>query len=507
MYSTVVCFNDKWLNMRVIGFCALFVFFVGMGPVWGQTAVENYFPEGQIPQWWFEKTGMEQVGRQVALRRAEYLENRSLRGSRMRFRSQEFLDESFMLGLQVGLSLKSRVVHAAPLSEWRLQYAQSRPSAYLPHALPLIYKAPPVPDLMAWQEERPATPFEAFKKARSHPGGGDSLALQLKHGFSREKFLRDLMVSSPELVEHDWHALPDPPKVFRQADRVERNMSTRNLEHLFQGGSVARPERLERVEVPKRPWTFSGTEHIQFSQAYLKNWVRGGQQSVALLSDLRFSAVYKDENTQWENNLIHKVGFIDSDGSRSRINDDLFEINSKYGINASRKWYYSLLFNFKTQFFDGYQNNDVDKENPISAFMAPAYTSLAAGMDFKTKNFTLLLSPVTSRLTMVLDTAKIDQTRYSIEEDKKSIFLSGASFQNNFTLNIAQDIKLTSAMNVFYDYFAKEERVQAEWDLILDMRINVFLSTRITTNFRYYQSESSKLQARENLSVALRYQF
>ena len=108
---------------------------------------------------------------------------------------------------------------------------------------------------------------------------------------------------------------------------------------------------------------------------------------------------------------------------------------------------------------------------------------------------------------MVLDTAKIDQTRYSIEEDKKSIFLSGASFQNNFTLNIAQDIKLTSAMNVFYDYFAKEERVQAEWDLILDMRINVFLSTRITTNFRYYQSESSKLQARENLSVALRYQF
>ena len=74
-------------------------------------------------------------------------------------------------------------------------------------------------------------------------------------------------------------------------------------------------------------------------------------------------------------------------------------------------------------------------------------------------------------------------------------------------MNIAQDIMLTSAMNVFYDYFAKEERVQAEWDLILDMRINVFLSTRITTNFRYYQSESSKLQARENLSVALRYQF
>jgi len=72
---------------------------------------------------------------------------------------------------------------------------------------------------------------------------------------------------------------------------------------------------------------------------------------------------------------------------------------------------------------------------------------------------------------------------------------------------VLKDIKLTSAMNVFYDYFKKEDKVQAEWDLILDMKINVFLTTRISTNFRYYQSESSKLQARENLSIAFRYQF
>src|SRR5690554_7818149 len=114
MYNTVVLFKYKLFQMRVISFCSLFFFFVGMGPLWGQTAVENYFPEGQIPQWWVEKTGMEQVGRQVALRRAEYLENRSVRGLRMRCGAQECLAASFGLVLQVGLSLKSRVVHAAP---------------------------------------------------------------------------------------------------------------------------------------------------------------------------------------------------------------------------------------------------------------------------------------------------------------------------------------------------------------------------------------------------------
>ena len=139
--------------------------------------------------------------------------------------------------------------------------------------------------------------------------------------------------------------------------------------------------------------------------------------------------------------------------------------------------------------------------------MAPGYFSMAAGMDYKIKNFTLLLSPVTSRMTIVVDTAKIDQTRYSIPEDKRSVFLVGGSLQNNFTWNVAKQIKLTSAMNIFYDYFEKDEKVQADWDVILDMKINVFLSTRIVSNLRYYESESNKVQLREGLSISFRYNF
>jgi hypothetical protein len=62
-------------------------------------------------------------------------------------------------------------------------------------------------------------------------------------------------------------------------------------------------------------------------------------------------------------------------------------------------------------------------------------------------------------------------------------------------------------MNVFYDYFEKEDKVQADWDMILDMRINVFLSARIVNNFRYYENESMKLQVRESMSISFRYNF
>lgn len=475
---------------------------------YAQTALENYFPKFHLPEWWFEPMDAEWLHSQMVQESTRYSDRQQLRGSNIPFYVSPYLSSNKILDIGVSRALiKSKLLNR-PLNAYQLQFKVNKAGDYHAHALPLVYKSPPVPDLMNFDSEVKLSPFEKHQKFMKHPGGVDTLSVQLvKEGFDRERFVHQLLVASPSLVDYDWYNLPDAPQVFGQASRLERNRSSRNLEHLFRTDQVERPSRLEKVETLKKNWVFSGTEHVQFSQSYLKNWVKGGQQSVALLSDLRFSAIYKDEKTQWENNLIHKVGFIDSDGSKSRINDDLIEISSKYGINASKKWFYSLLFNFKTQFFDGYQNNDTEKENVISGFMAPAYWSLAAGMDYKTKNFTLMLSPLTSRVAMVLDTAKIDQTRYSIPEDKKSMFFMGGSFQNNLTWNISKEIKLTSAMNVFYDYFEKEEKVQAEWDIILDMKINVFLSTRIATNFRYYESESKQLQARENLSIAFRYQF
>lgn len=474
----------------------------------GQSAIESYFPKFILPEWWFEPMEAEWLHHQMHQEANRHKERNQLRGSKIPFYSTPYMSGPAILKMNVSRAhLRSKISHL-PLNAYQLEYRVNQPGRYLAHALPLIYKSPPVPDLLDFPSEVQVSPFEKYQKFLKHPGGVDRLTAQmLESGFNRERFMRQLYITSPSLVEYDWYELPDAPKVFGQANRLEHNTNSRHLEHLFKTENIQRPGHLDRVEMPKRPWVYSGTEHVQFSQAYLKNWVKGGQQSVALLSDLRFSAIYKDEDTQWENKLIHKVGFIDSDGSKSRINDDLIEFSSKYGINASKRWFYSLLFNFKTQFFQGYNSKDLDKETPISAFMAPAYWSLAAGMDYKTKDFTLMLSPLTSRVTMVLDTANIDQTRYSIPEDKKSMFFMGGSFQNNLTWNISKEIKLTSSMNVFYDYFEKEDKVQAEWDIILDMKINVFLSTRIATNFRYYESESSKLQARENLSIAFRYQF
>ena len=351
------------------------------------------------------------------------------------------------------------------------------------------------------------------------PEYNDIMASFTERNYTSEKLMESAIRNSPHLVDDLWDNIPDAPRIHRRDISKERKSFGEALNEMFSSETPVMPDKLAKIEISKSKWKYHGSENISFSQVHVNNWVQGGQSSQSLLSDLRFNAVYTEEKSKWENNITHKLGLISykletpspsGKKNNTQINDDLFEINSKYGVNATKKWFYSLLFNMRTQLFNGYSSSDVEKETPISAFMSPAYLTLAAGMDFKAgknNNFSLLVSPLTAKITMVLDTAKVDQTRYSIEEDKRVKFLSGGSITNKFSWQISESIKITSAANFFYDYFAKENKIQADWDFILDMRINVFLSTRITTNFRYYQNESRSLQTRENMSISFRYNF
>lgn len=472
-------------------------------------AVDRYFPQYKLPFWWFQLTGIERVYETETANAEWYSNRRHIDGMLIPIYSRPYISRLNSLSTNVSLALRANTIRRGGLNESSMMFTFNKSIPYFGHALPVIFKYPEVPDITLSLTGKVAKGFDDYKRFMSDPGGADTLGAKIiREGFSHDKFRREFFINNPQLVQHDWHALPDLPESFGKSRRRTEDAERMARELLKeQKANIETTTQLSKVDAAKQLWTFSGTENVQLSQSYLKNWVRGGQQSVALLSDLRFSAVYKKDNVQWDNNFTHKIGIIDSEDSKSRINDDLIEVTSKYGVNASKKWYYSLLFSFKTQFFDGYASSDKDKVKPISSVMSPGYFSLAAGMDYKTKNFTLLLSPITSRLTVVMDTAKVDQTRYSIAADKKSLFLTGASFQNNLTWKVSKDIEFKSAMNVFYDYFEKENKVQADWDLTLDMKINVFMTTRITTNLKYYESESSKLQVRENMSIAFRYRF
>ena len=330
-----------------------------------------------------------------------------------------------------------------------------------------------------------------------------------------EALVQNLSKTSPWLIDNLWSAIPDPPKVQRRnSERKREKVSEMLSETLIE---VHIPEKLEKIEVEESNWKFSGSEYLTFSQTFIKNWVQGGESSQSLQSDLNIKAKYTEGNTQWNNELRQKVGLVsykaNNDGKEihnTRINEDLFELSSQYGYKASKKWDYGLLFKLRTQLFNGYSAGDFDKKNPISAFLSPGYVTLAAGMNFKAgknNNFTLLVAPVTGEVVMVIDTAKINQTQFSIDKNRRSKIDIGGSLTNSFSWQINKDYKITSSIYLFYDYFEKVNKVKFYQDLIVDMRINVFLSVRLTANFRYYESETRKLQLKENMGLSFRYIF
>ena len=315
----------------------------------------------------------------------------------------------------------------------------------------------------------------------------------------------EFFITKPYLVKHVWKTIPEPHRLITDRKHLRKRSAKEGIAVLL-NEKVDSPGKLDKRVKKKGPWVLSGVENVQLSQAYLENWTKGGENSIALQSDLLLKANYKKDKVEWENYARHKVGIISSESYATQINTDQIVLNSKYGIKASKQWYYSGLFDFKTQFFNGYNNKD--RENIISGFMSPAYFTFALGMDYKKdKNFTLLLSPFTSKITYVMDTVKVDKGRYIDEKDKKASYNTGLSMVSNINWKISTELNLKSKLEAFKGYFSSSDVEQIDWELIFDMRINRFLSTRINTQLRYFNKESDKIQFRESFAVNFSYKF
>ena len=75
----------------------------------------------------------------------------------------------------------------------------------------------------------------------------------------------------------------------------------------------------------------------------LANWTSGGENSLSLLSNIRYFWNYNRNNTSWENWVHYRFGFMKNGDEDIRKNEDRFELNSKLGQRAFKHWYYTCL--------------------------------------------------------------------------------------------------------------------------------------------------------------------
>jgi hypothetical protein len=272
------------------------------------------------------------------------------------------------------------------------------------------------------------------------------------------------------------------------------------------------------------PWIIGGEGNVGFTQTYLQNWKKGGQSALSSLIVLKGFANYRrpDGIVKWDNSGEFRNGWIRPGGKEEQLqkNDDKFEITSRFGLSAYKKWYYSAEFNFETQFFKGYQYPRAEDAKPISAFLAPSRMFFKVGMEYKpNKDFSLLLSPFTVKNVYVRDTVLIDQTKFGIDADKKSFWEPGLNADLFFRKSITKDISYETKYKMFLNYKEPFQKFDINWENLFVMKLNEYVNMRLLVHFIYDDDvlfpvyddnevkigEEPKLQVKEFFSIGFAY--
>jgi hypothetical protein len=231
-------------------------------------------------------------------------------------------------------------------------------------------------------------------------------------------------------------------------------------------------------------WKVGGNTSLNFSQVSLTNWAAGGVSSASGVALFKIFGNYNKNKVNWENSLDLGFGLLKEQDKDAIKSEDKIELNSKYGIKQSEKWNISTLFNFKTQFADGYKHPNTT--NKISAFMAPAYTSLSVGFDYKpNKAISLLLSPLSGKMTIVNDDELSAIGAYGLEPGDRIRYEIGSFLKLEVKTEIMKNVTLNSKIDLFSNYLNHPENIDINWDLAINMKINDFLSANLTTNLIY----------------------
>lgn len=322
----------------------------------------------------------------------------------------------------------------------------------------------------------------------------DSIALKindtwLKTSIQKRKQTEEMrflaMIRDPQSVQFNASELPEPPKSYIiKTDPSKRGVTVeeRAVENIAQ---------VETEAVKVKKWIHTVNGSVQVSQAYLsENWYQGGENNVNAIGTFLWNVklnenVYK--NLLFENSIEYKVGLNSATQDTLRaytINQDLFQINTKFGYKAIKNWYYSTNMRFKTQLLNNYTPNTYKMK---ASFLSPAELNLGVGMTYNktSKNekvgFNMSISPLSIDMNMCREIEKLSPTSFGIDEGKHFKAKYGSNVEAKLNWKLCHEVTWTSRLFAFTNYSG----IQGDWENTFNFTINKYLSTKLYLHLRY----------------------
>ena len=245
----------------------------------------------------------------------------------------------------------------------------------------------------------------------------------------------------------------------------------------------------KEADTTKWNWKRGGLVNFALAQGSLSNWAAGGDNfSLTVSSYFNYFIYYQKKRISWDNNLDVNLGYVQTTSLGSRKNDDRFGFTSKYGykMDTTGKWYLSALYDFRSQFFDGYTySNNVGTFS--STFLSPAYALLSLGFDYKpTNKLSVFLSPITSRIVIVTNEILSKQGAYGVDTGKHVKNELGAfatiNYKNDF---FDKTVSYKGRLDLFSNYLDQPQNINVFMTNQVAFKINKYFSATYSLDFIY----------------------
>lgn len=351
------------------------------------------------------------------------------------------------------------------------------------------------------------SPANRFLRLKPQAGVGDSLDVEL------DAALLDIYLRRPDLVKVTQRHLEEVG-----APIVADNRNKKQKRDIIE--DVA-PKAIEPDAAPMdivifRPnfWTFAGDYYLQFLQNYVSdNWYKGGESNYSLLGRLTMQANYNNkQKVKWENKLEMRFGFQSSRSDslhRYKTTEDLIRLTSKLGLQASKRWYYTLQLLTYTQFTHSYRSND---PTLYSDFLAPLNVNLSLGMDYSVDwqhhrlKGNIHLAPLA--YNMKYTRVRSLSSRLGIEDNRRVLNDFGSEFTVDLSWTLMEDLTWRTRLYGYTTY----ERVELEWENTFVFQFNRFVSAQIFLYPRFddgvaRDSHHGYLQFKEYASIGFNFSF
>ncbi len=161
---------------------------------------------------------------------------------------------------------------------------------------------------------------------------------------------------------------------------------------------------LKAVDTGEQAWKFDGSLGLNAAATGLVNWAAGGKNNVNGIAYVKLHLLYHKDAIAWETNFDTDFGmtWIDQDEDALQKSSDNIKLATKFGWEFKKNWYLTALAGFQSQYALG-RDYVTGYNNPISKWLAPSYTDISVGIDWKKSykgaDFSVYLSPIAGRIS------------------------------------------------------------------------------------------------------------